>query len=57
MTDSLKELIDLNIIPASGVVYDTFKELYADALYCDYKSPSDYIKTLWEKYKAGRKAE
>jgi len=49
--DTLKELIELNLIPTSGVVLDTFKQLYSDTLYCDYKTPSEYVTTLWEEYK------
>jgi hypothetical protein len=54
--DNLQELVNLNIIPASGVVFDAFKELYSDALYCDYASPSSYVKSLWEKYKTKDKS-
>lgn len=48
----LKELVALHVIPSSGVVFDTFKMLFPDALYCSYERPSDYIKSLWQKYQA-----
>ena len=54
--DTIKELVDRNIIPASGVVFDAFKKLYADALYCDYKTPSEYMNAMWNKYKPADKS-
>ena len=50
--DNVQELADLNIIPNSGVVFDTFGTLYSDALYCDYNKPSEYMRVMWERYTA-----
>jgi hypothetical protein len=48
---NLSELVSLQLIPASGSVFEVFKALYYDALHCNYTTPADYMTILWNRYK------
>lgn len=49
--NSIKDLVKKNIIPASGAVFEVFKKIYKDALYYNYNTPSEYMATMWYRYK------
>jgi len=49
----IQQLVKAGIIPAEGVVFDKFNQIYKNILSENYDSCAEYLNKLWQKYSSG----